>query len=119
KVDDKLTIGFFSFTFRQLAILAVGGGLAYDVWRNLVVLPPSLRLGVVVLIALATLALTYVRIGGRRLDTYLSVRLMSTPIPTCYIWRAGDDPALVLSAPPPPKPRRKETEEEEEHEQDS
>ena len=34
KTDDQLTIGWFTFTFRQLTVLVLGGGAAYEVWTQ-------------------------------------------------------------------------------------
>lgn len=109
KVADKLTIGWFSFSFRQLAILVVGGGLIYDLWQHLSLPLPwvsGVRVGLAVLLSLVTLGLAYVRIKGRTLDGYLWIRFAYWSQPTCYTWRQRSDPALVPGRVPKPKTTR-------------
>lgn len=98
RVEDRLTLGFLSLTFRQAAILLMGGGLAYSLWKDL---PESMlvaRIAVVALILLIALALAYVRFQGRNLDAWLLIWARYYSQPRHYVWRRLPDPALLPSA---------------------
>jgi hypothetical protein len=95
KVEDRLTIGFFTFTFRQAAILFCALGLAYTFWQYI---PPGfflVRIALAALIILSALALAFIRKQGRTLDVWVFVWLRYFSQPTRYRWRRLPDPALL------------------------
>lgn len=98
RVEDRLTLGFFSLTFRQAATLLMGGSLAYSLWKDLPKSLLAVRIAVVALILLMALALAYVRFRGRNLDTWLIIWARYYSQPRCYVWRRLPDPALLPSA---------------------
>ncbi|HLW01816.1 MAG TPA: hypothetical protein VKT82_24395 [Ktedonobacterales bacterium] len=113
KINDLLTIAGFTFTFRQIAILMVGGGAAYDVGTQFphsgvgLFLEDSVgdvgaqivRWFLVGLLLLPTLVLTFGRYQGRTLETWGKVWLTFVTQPHRYRWRQQPDPALG-SVPP-------------------
>lgn len=121
KTEDKLTIGFFTFTLRQLAVLLLGGGLAVEVWHRFPVAALALLLGEVLanwlkegsvlLLVLATLALALVKRRGRTLESWFMLWLRYRMLPRCYRWRRLPDP-LFRSADTPAKPSAAAPEEE-------
>ena len=112
RVEDRLTIGFFSFTIRQIAVLMLGGGAAFDVWQRfpvstfaLVLGEPAaiwLRWGVALPIILATLALALVKRHGHTLETWFLLWLRFRLLPRCYRWRRLPDPLFRVERHPKP-----------------
>src|SRR5579862_2006760 len=103
RTDDQLTIGWFTFTFRQLTVLVLGGGAAYEVWNQLPGTPLAHLLGVtvtlgvqvslLVLLVSLTLALAFVRRRGRTLESWLFVWLRYVLLPRSYRWQRQPEPA--------------------------
>ena len=110
KTEDKLTIGFFTFTLRQIAVLLLGGGLAVEVWHRFSVASVALLLGgtlatwlkegLVLLVVLMTLALALVRRHGRTLETWFGLWLRYRTLPCCYRWQRLPDPLFRTTAAP-------------------
>ena len=108
RTEDQLTIGWFTFTFRQLTLLVLGGGAAYEVWTQFphaalaVLVGDSLTTGVQIgclaLLVPLTLALAFVRRRGRTLEAWLFVWLNYRLQPRCYGWRRQPDGALSQPA---------------------
>ncbi len=98
KVEDKLTLGFIVVTFRQAAILLVGVGLSYTLWKDLPVALWAFRLALVIGIMVMAAALAFVRRQGRNLDAWLFIWIRYYSQPKHYIWRRLPDPALLPSA---------------------
>ena len=102
KVEDRLSIGFFSFTLRQIAVLMLGGGAAFDLWQRFPVATLALvlgetpatwlRVGLVLPIILATLALALVKRHGHTLETWFLLWLRFRLRPCCYRWQQMPDP---------------------------
>jgi hypothetical protein len=111
RVDDRLTIGFLTCTFRQLTVLVLGGS-AYEVWTQFpqAALAPLLgealtigvRIGGLIVLGPLTLALAFGRRKGRTLETWLLLWVQYTLQPRCYRWQRQPD--LALLAPPPALP---------------
>jgi hypothetical protein len=112
KTDDHLTIGFFTFTFRQLLILVLGGGAAWEVGTQFPstalasLLGPTLttvlEVGSLALLVPLTLALAFVRHRGRPLESWLFVWLNYLMQPKAYRWRQQPERALsqaTIAAP--------------------
>jgi len=126
KTDDQLSIGFFTFTFRQLTLLVLGGGAAYELWMQgpwtLLAssidaltslgdgLVTGLKVSLVVLLVLLALALAFVRRRGRTLDTWCFVWLRYVSQPRAYSWRRLADPALGATLPALPVTEESEEE---------
>lgn len=104
RTEDQLTIGWFSFTFRQVTLLVLGIGGAFEcgtqlpwghlaalVGKLLALLAQGMLLGVIVAL---TLALAFVRWRGRTLDTWAFVWLRYRLVPRCYRWQPLPDAAL-------------------------
>lgn len=109
KTDDRLTIGFFTFTFRQLTVLVLGGGAAYEVWTQFPyaalasvvgdTLTTGVQIAFLAVLAPLTLALAFVRRRGRTLETWGFLWLRFILQPRCYRWRRQPDPALLAALP--------------------
>lgn len=95
KVEDRLTIGFFTFTFRQAAILFCAMGLAYTFWQYIPTAFFLVRIALAALIICAALALAFIRKQGRTLDVWVFVWVRYFSQPTHYHWRRLSDPALL------------------------
>ncbi len=98
KVEDRLTIGFFSFTFRQGAILACTLGLTYSLWQHLPADFPLVRIALAALLIGSALALAFLSKQGRTLDVWLFVWLRYFSHPRHYCWRRLPEPALLPAA---------------------
>jgi hypothetical protein len=98
KVEDRLTIGFFAFTFRQAAILFCALGVAYIFWKHLPADLSLVRIALAALIVGLALALAFIRKQGRTLDVWLFVWLRYFSQPRHYGWRRLPDPALLPTA---------------------
>ena len=113
KINDLLTIAGFTFTFRQIAILMVGGGAAYDVatqfarsgtaaWLEVQIGTggvQAVQWCLVGLLLLPTLILAFVRSQGRSLESWFFVWLTFLMQPHRYRWRQQPDPALGAVSP--------------------
>lgn len=109
KTPDQLTIGFFTFTFRQLTILVLGGGAVYEVLaafpRTALVpllgasLVTGLQVGLVSALIPLVLALAFARWKGRTLETWLFVWGRYRLLPRFYRWQRQEDAALSQRAP--------------------
>lgn len=113
KVSDQLTIGFFSFTFRQLGVLIGGGWVANVVGTTFLLSWPAQQLSALVgdggtqvvrwclvgVFVLLTLALAFGRHQGRTLESWGKVWFGYVTQPRRYRWRQQPDPVL-LGAPP-------------------
>ncbi len=116
KVEDRLTIGFFTFTFRQAAILFCALGLAYTFWQYIPAGFFLVRLALAALIICSALALAFIRKQGRTLDVWVFVWLRYFSQPTRYHWRRMPDPALLPATQAQlAKAARMRHEEEEDH----
>ncbi len=116
KVEDRLTIGFFTFTFRQAAMLFCALGLTYTFWQYIPAALFPVRLALAALIILSALALAFVRKQGRTLDVWVFVWLRYFSQPTRYRWRRLPDPALLSATQAQlAKAARMQHEEEEDH----
>jgi hypothetical protein len=120
KTEDVLSIGYFSFTFRQLTILVLGGGAAYEV---LAAFPHSalasllgapvvtgIQVGLLSVLIPLVLVLAFVRWRGRTLETWLFVWGRYRLLPRHYRWQAV--PEVALRAPAPLASKKTEEEEE-------
>lgn len=95
KVEDRLTIGFFTFTFRQAAILFCALGLTYTFWQYIPAALFPARVALAALIILSALALAFLSKQGRTLDIWAFVWLRYFSQPRLYRWRRLPDPALL------------------------
>ena len=111
RTDDQLTLGWFTFTFRQLTLLVLGGGAAYEVWTQFPhaalaalvgdPLTTGVQMGCLALLVPLTLALAFVRRRGRTLEAWCLVWLTYRMQPRCYGWRRQPDSALSQPASHP------------------
>jgi hypothetical protein len=115
RTEDQLTIGWFTFTIRQLTVLVLGGGAAYEVWTQFPrtalafllgdSVTTGVQIGCVALLVPFTLALAFVRRRGRTLEAWCFVWLNYRLQPRCYGWRRQPDsvlsqqPARAMPAP--------------------
>lgn len=113
KINDHLTIGFMTFTWRQLGVLAGGGWLANAIGTKFLLSPvahlleasvgdygtQAVRWVLVGGIGLLTLALAFFRHQGRTFESWGKVWFGYVTQPRRYRWRQQPDPALV-GAPP-------------------
>jgi hypothetical protein len=86
QVEDLLIAGL---TARQLVRLMIGASLSYGVWDQAVWLPPEVRLGVAVAIAIAGLLFAILQPDGRPLDQWLLAGLLYVALPRRLVWRPG------------------------------
>ena len=111
RTEDQLTIGWFTFTFRQLTLLVLGGGAAYEVWTQFPhvalaallgdPLTTGVQIGCLALLVPLTLALAFVRRRGRTLEAWCLVWLTYRMQPRCYRWRRQPDSAFSQKAAHP------------------
>lgn len=98
--ETVLSLGTFTLTARQLALLFLGGSLAYSFWWHTMGLatwlaPLGMILHTTLLLMLVglVLALTFGQIAGRSLDVWLLVLVAYLSRPRLYLWR--NLPSLV------------------------
>lgn len=113
-VTDRLTIGFFAFTLRQIAVLMLGGFLAFDTEHRFPVattallvgatMANGLKWGCVLLLVLATLALALVRRHGRTLETWFLAWVRYRTLPRAYRWRRVPDSLFRAAEADPAQP---------------
>ena len=122
RINDHLTIGFFTFTWRQLAVLIGGGWAANTVGTKFLLSPFAhlleasvgdgwtqvVRWGLVGLLAALALALAFVRHQERTLESWAKVWFGYVKAPRRYRWQQQPDPALLGT--PPRLPMTEESE---------
>jgi hypothetical protein len=84
QVEDSLIAGL---TPKQLLRLFAGGSLAYGIWDQAAMLPPSVRLVLALIVAALAIVLTLVQPGGRPLDQWLFAALCYALMPRRWSWR--------------------------------
>ena len=92
--ETVLSLGTFTLTARQLALLFLGGSLAYSFWWHtmglatwLAPLGMTLHAALLFMLVGIVLALTFGRVAGRSLDVWLLVLAAYLSRPRLYLWR--------------------------------
>jgi hypothetical protein len=92
--ETVLSLGTFTLTARQLALLFLGGSLTYSFWWHTMGLatwlaPLGMTLHTTLLLMLVgiVLALTFGGVAGRSLDIWLFVLAAYLSRPRLYLWR--------------------------------
>ena len=86
-VEDKVVFGL---TVRQFLYLLVGSSTSYTLWQQMVVLPDPLRVLVVGLSVLHTLAFALVRPAGRPLEEWMVAALVYVATPRQATWQVRE-----------------------------
>ncbi|MDP9409152.1 MAG: PrgI family protein [Actinomycetota bacterium] len=94
-VEDKMVWGMNG---RQLAIVISGLASAYGAWSNLVFLPLLARGLMAALVAVATLALAFVRPGGDGLEDWFFAWVRFQMMPARAVWQPS---AFARTEAPP------------------
>ena len=90
-IEHELTI-VGPFTFKQFIYIGVAGAIAFVLYFSapfLVFLIASIVLGGV------SLALAFVKVGGRSLPEIMKNFLMFSSTPKIYLWKKGPSPMLI------------------------
>ena len=90
-VEDKVVFGL---TVRQFLYMLVGTSTSYTLWQQAVMLNEPLRIAVVALSILNTLAFALVRPAGRPLEEWLVAALVYVVTPTQATWRVREPDPL-------------------------
>ena len=96
QVEDTLIGGL---TPRQLLRLLAGASLAYGIWDQGAVLPPSARLGLASVVALGGVLIALLQPGGRPLDQWLFAALCYALQKHQWVWCVDEHDLAVWPAP--------------------
>ena len=90
-VEDKVVFGL---TVRQFLYMLVGTSTSYTLWQQAVMLNEPLRIAVVALSILNTLAFALVRPAGRPLEEWMVAALVFVVTPRQATWQVREPDPL-------------------------
>ena len=86
-VEDK---AYFGLSVRQVMVLTIGCSGAYGLWNQWPDVPMPVRVGIAVVMVLASVVLALVRPAGRGLEEWAFVGLHYAAIPKTTVYRQAE-----------------------------